>query len=133
MTTKTIEERLAELEARVNRIEAKNLAQTSASPSQKKISAKEFLLTKEITSDAQKIVVLGYYLEKIEGLPLFNVDDLVGAFKRANEKRPQNMNDMVNKNVARGLIMEAEEKKDLKKAWVLTATGEKYIEEDINK
>jgi len=43
------------------------------------------------------------------------------------------MNDVVNKNVARGFIMEAAEKKDSKKAWQLTATGERFIEQDMER
>ena len=55
------------------------------------------------------------------------------AFQSAKEKRPMNVSDTVAKNVARGLLMEAPNKKDSKKAWELTTTGEKYVEEDIKK
>jgi hypothetical protein len=41
------------------------------------------------------------------------------------------MNDAVNKNIARGFLMEAAGKKDAKKAWCLTSTGEKYLEDDL--
>lgn len=134
MTTKTIEQRLSELETRVAKLEAGSQVSSSdrgASP-QKKISAKEFLMTKELKTEIQKTLVLGYYLEHVVGMASFNVEDLMSAFQAAKEKRPKNMNDAVNKNVARGLLMEASERKDSKKAWVLTSTGEKHVKEELN-
>lgn len=134
MTTKTIEQRLLELEARMAKLEAGNQVSPSGRDisRQKKVSAKEFLMTKELKTDMQKTLVLGYYLEHVEGMASFNVEDLMSVFQAAKEKRPKNMNDVVNKNVARGLLMEAPEKKDSKKAWVLTSTGEKHVEEELN-
>jgi hypothetical protein len=43
------------------------------------------------------------------------------------------MNDAVNKNIGRGFFMEAAEKKDSKKAWQLTATGERFVETEMRK
>jgi len=132
----TIEHRLLELEARVAKLEGAPLSSRmarSGPASQKRISAKEFLMTKEIKSELQKTLVLAYYLEHIQSMPSFNITDLTAVFRAAKEKRPQNINDTVAKNVARGLLMEASEKKDSKKAWVLTATGEKHVKEEFNK
>ncbi len=133
------EERFAELENRVAKLEGVVFLQNpSSSPAvssmvQKKFSAREFLLTKKLNSETQKTLALCYYLERVGGMTSFNVDDLVAVFQAAKEPRPKNVNDAVNKNIARGLIMEAPEKKDTKKAWVLTSTGEKYVEEDLTK
>lgn len=100
---------------------------------QKKQSAKEFLLSKKISADTQKVVALAYFLEKQEGLDSFNVPDLETVFRAAREKLPKNMNDAVNKNVARGFLMEAEQKKDSKKAWQLTSTGERFVEQGMER
>lgn len=130
--TRTIEQRIEELEKRVASLEqASSLRTPSAAVKMKKISAKEFLMTKELKTDTQKTLALGYYLEHIEGIPSFNIDDLVAGFQAAKERRPQNMNDVVNKNIARGFLMDVAEKKDNKKAWVLTSTGEKYVEKEL--
>lgn len=126
MINKTIEERLSELEQRVNKLEG---APILTSDKQKKISAREFLIEKDLESEPQKTLALGYYLERVEEMSSFNVNDLMQIFNSAKEKRPKNINDAVNKNIAKGLIMEAMEKKDSKKAWVLTSTGEKHIED----
>jgi len=130
---KTIKQRVEELEKRVAVLEALPPSHTSASPALKvkRSSAKEFLMTKELKTDTQKTLALAYYLEYIEGMGSFNAVDLEAVFRAAKEKLPKNINDVVNKNIARGLLMEAEERKDTKKAWVLTATGEKYVEEKL--
>ena len=80
------------------------------------------------------MLVFGYYLEHVEGLGSFNVADLVSIFRSAKEPLPKNINDVINKNINPGkFIMDAAEKKDEKKAWVLTSTGEKYVEEELKK
>jgi len=89
------------------------------------------LLTKSLSSETQKVLALAYFAEREDGLASFNVSDLEAIFRAAREKLPKNMNDAVNKNVARGFIMEAAEKKDSKKAWQLTSTGERFVEEEM--
>ena len=134
-TIQTVKQRLAALEERVARIEAARSSPRTAHADlgKKKIAAREFLLTKQLKTETQKTLVLGYYLEHVQSVSPFNIEDLVTVFQSAKEKRPQNMNDAVNKNVARGLLMETAEKKGSKKAWVLTSTGEKYVEEELKK
>lgn len=130
--SKDTAERLNDLESRLERIEQLLTGPAAVrTDKQKPMSAKEFLQTKKITSDTQKAVTLGYFLEHLGGMESFNVADLEGAFRSAKEKVPQNMNDAVNKNIARGFIDEASEKKGSKKAWYLTSTGERYVEKDL--
>src|SRR4051812_2520834 len=117
------ERRLAEMEKRAAQLE-KLFVQSPQPVKAKEVSAREFLLTASPKSDTQKVLLLGYFLEHIEGAHSFNVWDLEGAFRAAKEKLPSNMNDAVNKNIVRGFLMEAEEKKDAKKAWYFTASGE---------
>lgn len=127
------EARILELEARVAKLEAAILVHKRVDVSiQKKISAKEFLLSKVIKTDLHKTLLLGYYLERIEGMSSFNIVDLVSAYQAAKEPRPGNLSDTVGKNMTRGLFMAAP-KKEGKKAWMLTTTGEKYVEEELKK
>lgn len=127
--------KITELEARIKKIEdVLSSGDTINVPSgRKKVSAKEFLMTKKIDTDTQKVLILGNYLEKTEGMKSFNATDIETIFRSAKEKLPANINDAVNKNVNRGFIMEAEEKKDGKKAWYLTSTGENYVEQELKK
>jgi hypothetical protein len=124
--------RVEELEARVTKLEAHFEGDIAVRPPKdRKLSAKEFLLTKNLTAETQKVLALAYFLEREEGLSSFNVQELETVFRAAREKIPKNMNDAVNKNIARGFLMGAKEKKDSKKAWQLTSTGERFVENNM--
>ena len=122
----TIKKQLADHEKRISEIEG--LSQKKPALITKKISVKEFILSKKPESEIQKTLATGFYLEKFEGLSSFNVKDLEDWYRAAKEPLPKNMNDTVNKNISRGHIMDAKEKKDNKKAWVLTNSGEVFVE-----
>lgn len=62
----------------------------------------------------------------------FNVNDLREAFRSARVPIPKNLNDKVNKNIGKGYLMDVESDKSGKKTWVLTATGESYVETSTN-
>jgi hypothetical protein len=124
--------RLTDLEERVERLEKQLAGEGAAGVARaRRLSAKEFILTKSPKSETQKVVTLAYFLEHEEGMTSFNVADLEKAFRAAREKLPKNMNDAVNKNITRGFVMAASEKKDSKKAWQLTSTGERFVENDL--
>lgn len=132
MEIEDIAGRLGKLEERVERLEREFGSEIAAGAAKaRKQSAKEFLLTKSPRSEVQKALLLAYFLEQEEGLTSFNVPDLEAAFRSAREKLPKNMNDVVNKNIAHGFLMEAKGKKDSKKAWQLTSTGERFVENEV--
>lgn len=125
-----------ELESRVSRIEAivdSGQRGQIKEKQGKKLSVKEFLRSKKPTSDVQKTLAIGYYLEKCERMYFFNVDDLRKAFKAAKEPKPSNIHAFVNQNISNGHMMDYDEKKDNKKAFVLTASGEKFVENNFGK
>src|SRR5713226_6290764 len=100
--------RLTRLEERVGHLGRRTGgAAQGPRPQSKKLSAKEFLLAKNVTSELQRVLALAYFLEHHEGVTSFNVADLENAFRSAREKLPKNMNDAVNKNIARGFLMGA--------------------------
>ncbi len=127
-----IEERMANLEKRVAKLETTVVVANPIAPSvqkmTKQISAKEFLLSKDLSTVVEKTLTLAYFLEHMENVSPFNTDDFVKVFQAAREKIPTNINDMVNRNISKGLLMEVKERKDKKKAWILTASGEKLVE-----
>jgi len=118
------EQRIADLE---------RLFKSNSTPSNKKISVKEFLLSKKPKDDVQRTLVIGYYLEKYKVMESFNVKDIEDGFRESKEKVPANINDKVNKNIQSGYITEAKEKKDKLKAWYLTNSGESVVENDLKK
>src|SRR3990172_10716967 len=64
----------------------------------KKLSLKEFILSKNPKGEVEMTLAIGYYLEKYEGVSSFNVKDLENGFAAAKEKTPLNINDKVNLN-----------------------------------
>lgn len=126
-----IKKKLKEYEERISKLES--VSQTKPETVKKKISIKEFILSKKPKNDVQKTLAVGYYLEKYENFSPFNVKDLERSFIAAREKVPKNIGDKVQLNIKKGHMMEFKEKKDNLKTWILTNSGEKYIESDFKK
>lgn len=130
---KELEKRIEILEQKIKELENKfSNGEIKTEATNKKVSIKEFLLTKKIDDDVKRTLVLAYYLEHIDNQSSINSEDLKKAFGLAKCKAPANINDKVNLNIKNGHLMEADEKKDSKKAWVLTATGEKFVETELS-
>jgi len=127
--TAEIEKTIQDHEKRISALE--KLLQTKPDSIKKKMSIKEFILTKNAKDDQRRTLTIGYFLEKYGDSTSFHVKDLEKCFREAKMAPPQNINDKVNKNIAKGYMMEAAETKDNKKAWVLTNTGELLVESDF--
>ena len=95
----------------------------------KQLSIREFLNEKKPTNDVERVLGMGFFLEKYEGYTCFNVDDIKNAFVKSKEPLPQNIHDKINMNIRKGHITEYPEEKDNKKSYHLTTTGEKTIEQ----
>jgi hypothetical protein len=135
MNQKTVEKRVGALEQRISNLEARLSANASresrdSNTSGKKLSVKEFMLEKKPKGDVQKTLVISHYLEKYENIISVNVDDLARYFRLAKEAVPGNLNDKINMNIRKGHMTEAENKKENKKAWIVTNTGEQFIENE---
>ncbi|MBI4052961.1 MAG: hypothetical protein HY394_02900 [Candidatus Diapherotrites archaeon] len=118
------EERIRKLEDQLN---------TRPTKSKKIMSIKEFILSKNAVGDVQKALVIGYYLENYTESNNFNSKDIENGFRDAKEKVPSNINATLDKNVEKGHMMQAKEKKDELKTWTLTNSGEGFVENDIEK
>ncbi len=94
---------------------------------EKKISIGEFYLSKNPTDDIQKTLLICYFLEKYEHIELINIKDIEKGFRDIKEKAPKNINYKVFMNIKKGYMMETKEKKDNLKSWILTNTGEVFI------
>jgi len=131
MTTKEelnqIKKRLDRHEERLTKIESFLI--TKPKMKKRKLSLREFVLLKNPADDVQRTLCVGYYLENYNNLSCFNSKDLEEGFRKAKERVPKNINDKVNLNIKKGYMMEASEKKDDLKAWTLTNSGQKEVEE----
>jgi len=94
----------------------------------KRMSLAEFLKTKNPKGHDDKILVFGYFIEKIEGASSFNVDDIKKCYRDAKIPPTKNIPTYTTLLTKKGYVMDAEDKKDSKKAWVLTKSGEEYVE-----
>lgn len=99
----------------------------------KNLSLREFMNGKNPTNDVQRTLVIGYYLEHYKKMNSFNIKDIEGEFRSAKIVPPSNINDKVNMNIKNTHIMDDVEKKNGKKAWVLTDSGEKEVEKGFAK
>ena len=126
---KDIMGKLDDHESRISALERMPAKKIQAE--EKKLPVKEFLLTKKPNDDVQRTLVIGYYLEYFESMDSFNTRDLADGFRSAKESLPSNINDKVNSNIDKDYMMKAKEKKDKLKAWFLTSSGEKLVEEGM--
>ena len=74
------------------------------------------------------VAVYAYWLFKKQGLPSFNVKDVISCYDSTRRPKPTNPNMIINANVSTHLFAEAPDKKEGLKAWVITRTGENYVD-----
>lgn len=129
-TQEQLRERISILEARVSKLEIQSRLETPiiSSDSKKKLSLKEFMMSKTLSNDVQRALAIAYYFEKYEGFTSFSAQDIKNGFKMAKESPPTNVNDKINLNIKKGFIMDVDEKKENTKAWTLTTSGIKFVD-----
>jgi hypothetical protein len=121
-----LESRIASLERLIA------LADRPVSVSSKPVSIQEFIISRGPRSETEKTLVIAYYLEKYEKKVPFNIESLREAYGRAKEPGPKNLNDAVNKNIQKGLIMESSDRMGKLKAWVVTSSGERLVSDRLS-
>lgn len=135
MSDDEIQTKLTELERRVQALEAGQHVQGSANTgaAKKQLSLREFLNQKKPTTANDRGLAIAYYNETIKSYDCFNAEDIKIGFREARISAPKNINDVVNKNIAKGYMMDAEQSKAGKKAWVLTGTGLEVVEKGFTR
>lgn len=130
MTNEELEQRLRLIESRLTALEAPTASpdQPDATKQAKPMSIKEFLLEKKPESANNRVAAIAYYLEVIKGQEFFSAEDIRVNFRAAKVPAPKNVNDAINQNIAKGLVMESGDQTTSVKTWVLTTSGEKYVE-----
>jgi len=118
-----IDQRLNVIEERLKVTSTDSVSVTPATA--RAASAREYILKYTPSDDNQRALVLGAYIEE-KGKESFTVEDLRSVFREARLKLPANMNDKVNKNIAKGYLMDGDTV-DGKKSWMLTMTGQMFI------
>lgn len=122
---KSLEGRVAALESGSNHVGAtKKIAEPTAL---KKLSLKEFLLDHPPTTDIQRTLLIGYFLEIHAGLTSFTKGELEKGYRDAKEPTPSNIGVNIRHCIKNGHMMEAEERKNNKAAYVVTRSGEQFV------
>ncbi|MBP6012473.1 MAG: hypothetical protein KBA31_09625 [Alphaproteobacteria bacterium] len=117
------------LETRVTRIESVGIGQKAAAPGpgSKKLSIKEFLLEHPPTTDIQRTLAVGCFLEAHAGMASFTRADLERGYQDAREPAPSNISVNIKHCIKQGHMMEAQEMKENKTAYVITRSGEHFV------
>jgi len=88
----------------------------------------EFLKSKGNPEEhTDRTIIFSYWLFHKENMESYNIDDIAKCYDEARIAKPANLNDVMNKLQAKGYLKPAEEKEG-KKAWVITQSGEEYVE-----
>jgi hypothetical protein len=97
--------------------------------SDKATSVREFILQLESRKHTDLALAFGYYLEKYSSQPAFAPADINNLYYEA-KLDTSNTSQMIIQNIKRGYMMEAKKPDNGgKKQYVLTNSGEKYIED----
>lgn len=74
-------------------------------------------------------VLFAYWLFKKENMTSYNIEDINNCYDQTRIPKPANISDMMNQIQSQGFVATVKEEKDGKKAWVITTTGETYVEQ----
>jgi hypothetical protein len=90
----------------------------------------EFLAAKKVATHPDRVVAIAYFTSHTQSGAGVTTQDLTDAYSRARVKKPQNFPDVIAACVRRGRLVEGD-RKDGMKAWVITRTGESYVEQNL--
>lgn len=111
------------------KIQSKTIQSKSTQPNgTKQKSFNEFLNEVSPTSATEYTVAITYYMEKVEGVNEINVKDIKEGFRKAKFAHSNPSQALINAKT-QGLLMEG----STPKHFILTQTGEKWVEEKIGK
>lgn len=103
-------------------------------PKIKTVSVGEFILQVGTKKHTETVLAFGYYLEKYSGAKEFTAADINSCYYDS-KMESSNTSQMINNNIRTRRMMEAKRKQGKKgrKAFVLTRTGEEFIEKKLKK
>lgn len=96
-----------------------------------KMQINELLASKNLKSHMDKVEAIAWHFLWQGSDDSVTRKDILDAYGKRRMQKPQNLTDVINYSVRRGHLVDALEKKDGQKAWSITPTGERYIEERV--
>lgn len=86
----------------------------------------EFLAARNPRSHPDRVTAIAYYSFHKDDSGI-TTRDVTEAYSKVRIKRPQNVHDVIATCVRRGLLVDSEKKDDMR-AWIITPTGDAYVE-----
>ena len=92
----------------------------------------EFLAQKNVKSHIDRIIIILFH-RHYKGHKLTTIAELEESYSSARVKTPRNFSDVLADCVRKGYVVEANDKKEGRKAWHITPTGERFVEEELGR
>jgi|SRR5581483_9964599 len=93
-------------------------------------SIAEFLAQRRIDSHPERVLAIAYYHYHRHAGQGVTTKDLVEGYSRSRSKRPQNYPDVIASCIRKGYLVDGG-RRDGMKTWVITASGEAHVEQDL--
>jgi hypothetical protein len=90
----------------------------------------EFLASRKPTSHGDRVLLVAYYYLHSKNEPVTRAE-VSEAYTIVRTARPRNLSDIIGKCVSKGYLTEYPAGKDDKRAWQITQTGERYLQEEV--
>ena len=91
-------------------------------------SPNEFLAATRPSTHVDRVVAIAYYSLRTGNATGATVKEILAVYGAVRERQPKNIHDMIAQCIRRGLLIEAPERKNGAKAYVVTPRGEAYVE-----
>lgn len=128
-----LEKRVADLEERVLALEeVLHTKHFESGEKMRDLRVDEFLIEKRPKSATEIVLATAVYCEQFCDTESFSAKNLSDLIRKAKEKKPANINDLINKNMAKGYIEEDSIGEDGKKRWYVTKLGTDYVGSNFN-
>ena len=91
----------------------------------------EFLASVSPKSHVDRTTAMAFYSFRSGDDTGVTVEEVLDAYGRVRVAKPKNIHDVIAQCVKRGLLIESGSRKEGVKAWVVTPTGERYVQNDF--
>ena len=91
------------------------------------------MLEKNPTTAIDSVLVIAVYHERFSGANSFSANDILDLIRKAKQKKPKNINDLINKTISKGYFEEDKAGEDGKKRWYVTSSGVALVDNNFNR
>lgn len=128
-----LEKRVTDLEMRFSALEkAFHASPLPREDNKPNLSVNEFLRKKGPTTATDTVLAIAVYNKQVRGVDSFNRNDVSGLMDKTKQKKPKNINDLINRNISKGYIEEDEVGEGGKKQWYVTTSGIELVDSNFN-